>query len=281
MTDVVKASDRTFGFEIEILIPEELSNLIVGGISWHNPAEAVFLPIGWVIKSDSSVRGESGFISCEIVSPVLSGEDGLIEVAYVLDFLKDVGAKGNDSTGIHVHVGAGDFSQSEVFNLIENFKPVEQFLYRQSGESSIVRWENNRYTRTGNHYCKPSHLWGTMDDPDHNDYHTDRYRSLNLTNMNVMHPSHGQRIGRKNTAEFRIFSTTTDAETAVGIIYFVVALVTNTKNSGVLNIPGDSDRKAIHRALFKDKPEARIVQDEVCWDVLLFQAKKAKKAKLQ
>jgi len=108
---MTSVSTRTIGIEIECLLPD--------GQTRANAAAAVAARLGkpcyaesynhrtaahWKIVTDgslsNSVRG------MEVVSPKLSGLEGLAEIAKVMDALQDFGATVDKSCGFHVHVGA-------------------------------------------------------------------------------------------------------------------------------------------------------------------------------
>jgi len=59
----------------------------------------------WKIVSDMSIRGNQAF---ELVSPILQGDNGLMQVEIVCEVLKRLDAKVNTSCGMHVHIDARD-----------------------------------------------------------------------------------------------------------------------------------------------------------------------------
>jgi len=61
----------------------------------------------WKIVSDCSIRGNQGF---ELVSPILEGDNGLMQIEVVCQVLKTLNAKVNTSCGLHVHVDARDIN---------------------------------------------------------------------------------------------------------------------------------------------------------------------------
>jgi hypothetical protein len=69
---------------------------------WREARNQVYNDRQWVIGADCTINGEHPM---EIKSPILKGFDGIETLARVLKILKDLGAKTNDSTGLHVHVG--------------------------------------------------------------------------------------------------------------------------------------------------------------------------------
>lgn len=73
---------------------------------------------GWKITDDGSITGD---YSVELVSPILSGPAGLLEVAKVVKLMADAGAKVNKSCGFHVHVDAQDLSSKTLFNVYRRY----------------------------------------------------------------------------------------------------------------------------------------------------------------
>src|SRR5262245_33404466 len=97
----IDVNDLTFGIEIETAMPHGVVR--VGG--YHYGTQVPQLPEGWKAERDGSIRCPAGHEACEIVSPVLKGDDGIRQVVQVLAWLKSAGAQVNRSTGFHVHVG--------------------------------------------------------------------------------------------------------------------------------------------------------------------------------
>jgi len=100
-------SSLTFGAEFETVCPldrhaaarrvTEITGLPVFSAMGTAPAGS------WKIVSDGSIRGRGHPL--EFVSPVLSGQAGLDQVAAFVNALKAIGCAVNTSTGFHVHVG--------------------------------------------------------------------------------------------------------------------------------------------------------------------------------
>ena len=143
-------SDRKFGIEIEHLIPGDRapdvmdhndsyyedctcldcnpdayeyeicavsrnivrkSGLVVSGTD-HGRKEN-----DWVVKEDGSLS----HLGCELVSPILSGEDGLRDVGKALDALAESGATVDRSCGLHVHVDAGGLTANAFVRCFEQY----------------------------------------------------------------------------------------------------------------------------------------------------------------
>ncbi len=78
----------------------------------------VTMPDGrkWKVVSDGSLCGTSS----ETVTPVMTVAD-LDTLQKVVRALRRKGAKANSRTGLHVHVGAADFTAENVKNLVRTF----------------------------------------------------------------------------------------------------------------------------------------------------------------
>jgi hypothetical protein len=111
------ANDLTFGVEFETTIPA--GAVPVGNYYSPNDLSEVGFPPGWRVKSDGSIRSGGGRQGAEFVSPILRGADGIRSVLAILRNLNDIGAKVNDSTGLHIHVGWSGV-QDELFAIADD-----------------------------------------------------------------------------------------------------------------------------------------------------------------
>jgi hypothetical protein len=197
-----------------------------------------------------------------VVSGVLAGEDGLVQVVAVFDQLKAMGAKVNDSTGLHVHIDGRHIPECRIAELVANYRAYERLLYGVNGKKAVTRWNNSTY-------CKPSHLWGTEGSAS-----VDRYRGLNLKNY--------YNYSQKKTVEFRMFAGTLDAEVVVGILYILTGLVVRTLNDGTFAEDAGQTAAQQFRSfgeMFRGT-QYRIIPDAPVWDVLLPLGKLTKKASI-
>src|SRR5262245_13438734 len=94
----MNANELTFGIEIECLIPAANAPQVGG---YHAGRQIEDLPTGWNAQHDGSIRTRRGYVGVEVVSPVLSGPDGVRQVKFVCEWLASIGAKVNQSTGLH------------------------------------------------------------------------------------------------------------------------------------------------------------------------------------
>ena len=120
-------SALTFGAEFETVCPLSRANAAAfitrtTGIPVHSAIGGV--PAGmWSIVADGSITGGNGL---EFVSPILSGEAGLEQVAKVVNALAAMNCTVNTSTGFHVHVGVGRNAPVDMFkNLIKLYGRFE------------------------------------------------------------------------------------------------------------------------------------------------------------
>lgn len=125
-------SGGTFGVELECV-----------GISRDQAADAVTAVLGyrppvvgyhgtadysrWSSQYDGSLQSPNG-LSCELVSPVLSGADGFAELEAVMAALTAAGASVNRSCGTHVHHGVDHLDGAQMSLLVENLFAVQPAL---------------------------------------------------------------------------------------------------------------------------------------------------------
>ena len=115
-------ANRKFGVEIEINglhtngAADVLNavNIECRSEGYHHETRAY-----WKTVTDSSVSG------CEVVSPPMSGEEGVREVRKVARALARGGASVDRRCGLHVHVDAAGLSVSDVCNIIERYSAFE------------------------------------------------------------------------------------------------------------------------------------------------------------
>ena len=223
-------TERTFGIEIEFLsaVPREYVTVIMNqaGIKMvhvesYSQAHSTDYSDGtWKCVSDGSVRngnGHNGLTfhrgyvgSCEVVSPILKGAEGLAEVRKVCDVLNnsDIKAKVNKSCGLHVHHGAEDFTEKNLKNVFYLYKAYEDELDQLVSPS---RRKNNAY------FCEGFKL-------QNRDYFKmtkfDRYYKVNL-----------DAYARHCTVEIRHMNGTTDADKICGWTVFTQAIIERSVHS--------------------------------------------------
>lgn len=140
--------NRKFGVELEVVYHRTMNDLAdalraagieVASVSYYGDAHAQ-RPT-WKIVTDGSVS--RGF---EVVSPILSGEEGLAEVARVCRALVEAGATVDRSTGLHVHFDAADLSATHIARFLGFYAKHEDSIDLLVAESR--RANSNRYTES-------------------------------------------------------------------------------------------------------------------------------------
>ena len=140
-------TDRTFGVEIEFTtngsrtqsevaarVNSAFRSIDIVSEGWNHDTRN-----HWKIVTDSSC----GF---ELVSPILSGSDGLKEAQKVINALSNVdGVMVNRSCGIHVHVGCNDITKTGMINTLVHYAKNELLIESVLAPSrrATSRWANS------------------------------------------------------------------------------------------------------------------------------------------
>jgi hypothetical protein len=200
----MNAAEMTFGVEFEVCIPNATA-VIIG--RYHHGMQVRELPTGWTAQNDTSIHPPVGYKAVEIVSPVLKGAEGLQQVVAVCKWLQAVGAKVNQTTGFHVHIGFDKNNQAALKRLVATFANHEKAIYAITGTRAR---ENNTYCRSvlQSADIKHVHKHGLPS-------YLNRYFLLNIANL----------IGRMPTVEFRAFAGTTSETKAIGYIRVALGFV--------------------------------------------------------
>lgn len=154
-------SALTFGIEIECVglsLRAARTALNTAGITCEDFGYTHATHSVWKVVPDGSLTSRSG--SCEVVSPVLSGRDGLTEVRTVMSVLRAAGASINQSCGMHIHIGVDVLTQQHQANIIRNYgawqyamtawilkRRINNYFCAlrtvQQTEDLATRWENS------------------------------------------------------------------------------------------------------------------------------------------
>lgn len=225
-----------FGVEIEIIIPDGKRDgytleKVASELTRLGPPTVIFagythaVTSTWKIVTDRSLSSANGNadLCCELVSPILKGEEGLVSMRILLENVRKLGITSNSTCGFHVHVDAtkatNPLQEMATMGTLHGLKRVVQcFVALENAFDLIVArsWDSNSAAtgrRTNrNHFCGSNLLafgslsnrqrWERLDrvvnytelvrctNPDN-----DRYRKLNLTNI--------IKSDRPSTCEFR------------------------------------------------------------------------------
>jgi len=140
---------NTLGVEIELALPQGMSldefdkqcydELIKAGLK-ATKYGVDKKPGHWAVTRDGSIYPNGR----EIVSPILTGVDGIEDLRKAIVALRNTGGSINSSVGIHVHMGAQGLSLDQTKNVVYNYHGFQDL---------INKFLHN--TRTNNGYAQP------------------------------------------------------------------------------------------------------------------------------
>jgi hypothetical protein len=147
----VKLDDaRTFGVEFEFCAPMDREDMAQTlryyGVDCYHEYYNHETRDHWKLVSDGSLDGDwqnDNDWTMELVSPPLSGREGLAEVSRVLECLNDSNCTVNSTCGLHVHHDARDLSL-----------PAFRILAKAALKYEDVLDELVAGDRVGNYYCR-------------------------------------------------------------------------------------------------------------------------------
>lgn len=192
--------------------------------------------------SDSSIHGDNPI---ECVSPVLEGNDnGFESLKNCCKTLNEAEARVNRSTGLHVHIGVSNITDTWFVNIFKNYKMLESVIDTFMAPSR---------RRDNNTFCKSlagfNFDFGCNTIPDVQRKLSSRYFKVNPMAIN-----------RHGTIEFRQHQGTTDFEKISNWVRFCAKLVEwSAKNtltglvSSIDEIPFITESE---KAFFKARAEA-------------------------
>jgi len=217
-------TSRSFGIEIEMyskVSEEHVSRLLnEAGIACQVEGYNHSTRPHWKIVSDGSIDYRRGWHSFELVSPVLSGEEGLLQIRQVCAILNGpiVQATINKSCGLHVHHGASDFGVKQLRNVVNLYKNHEAEMDEMVPPSR--RRSNAYYCNTLQH-IDAGQLFRTSR------HHRTPQLGLNSRYYKVNMAA----FQRHSTVEIRHFGGTTDADKICGWVCLTQALVERAASS--------------------------------------------------
>lgn len=140
------AFNRNFGVEVEFygstktVLTRNLRNC---GVSHQFESYNHTTRNHWKFTTDSSISGSNGR---EMVSPVLSGNEGLRSLRSACKALRLSAAKVNRSCGVHVHLDVNDFTVENMRALVKNWFLLETQFDKMMPVSR--RADNNTYCKS-------------------------------------------------------------------------------------------------------------------------------------
>lgn len=166
----------------------------------------------WKIVMDASVTGSNG---CEVVSPVLTGTKGLVELRKALQALAACGALVNRSTGLHIHFGARGLSLQQWKNLLINYHGLEPIIDDMMQQTR----RNNQYARSLRDIS--GFVQKVQDADNFNELRSilgTRYRKVNLESYD-----------RHGTVEFRQHAGNVEIDSVINWVLFLHYLIEVSK----------------------------------------------------
>ena len=231
--------NRKFGVELELYglnQAEATAVLNAAGITCYNESYNHQTRTWWKAVSDASIVDHNGRShydnakTCEIVSPILSGTDGLETVRKVCRALTAAGGKVNKSTGLHVHIDARGFSPRVLATLafryakhetvIDSFMPASRRANENNFCQSMIR--NANYYRNDIITASDANAFARA---------FPRQSKLNF-----------HAYLRHGTVEFRHHSGSLNAEKVSNWIKFCHAFVQTSINMSTVAIPSVNNR---------------------------------------
>ena len=176
----------------------------------------------WTILRDRSVKAEfegkeidDNIYACELVSPVLTPQS-LSTLFQVIDIIKSVGGKVNETCGIHIHIDKPE-NFDDLMSLLRKWIIEQQEIY---DFFSVADWRREKYCKFYNNFplvtkfrdedTLMKFMYDKYTEKD-SEKRTLRYYGLNLHS-----------IYTHNTVEFRIFNGTLDKVEIAKIIDWVL-----------------------------------------------------------
>jgi hypothetical protein len=173
---------------------------------------------GWRVETDSSLHNEPSMAhrGIEVVSPILSGAEGLATVARMMTTIQAMGGRVNSTCGFHVHVGFDREQVDALVRLIYLSANVQDALFASTGSPDRVHSD----------YCRPvkENFRALKTKP------VRSYRALKhdapcgCLKMNMVNISQVVDDGRP-TVEFRVFQGTLNVAKARGYVQMALGLV--------------------------------------------------------
>ena len=159
----------------------------------------------WKVERDGSV-----YSGGEVISPILQGADGFVQIQKVMKAIKEAGGGVSRSCGLHVHLGVRDMTKEQRAELVgrwyQNETMIKQFVSRS-------RWSNS-YCQTVN----PSEVtrWQNLilAGRDPGKHEVNRTSSLNITPFNTA-----------GTYEVRLHQGSLNSKKITAWIKFLLAFV--------------------------------------------------------
>jgi len=243
-------SQRTFGIEIEMInmTPDRAAAVLqAAGINAHREGYNHTTRPYWKVVTDGSLRDNnmSNMNTCEVVSPILQGNEGLADTEKVCNALKAAGATVNKTCGLHVHIGASDLTVEVMKNVFTRYAVLENDIHTFLPKSRV----DNLYARRCSLALTPEFKSATTLERAiravgnaYGDQMYNRYSSVNLA-----------AYLRHTTVEFRQHSGTVEFEKIKNWVEFTMSFVEASKTIVAEDKSGRETRMKIKKFLLENK----------------------------
>lgn len=188
----------------------------------------------WKLMNDASVRAQkkgggtaTTDYRVELVSPICRYGD-IETVQEIVRELRKAGVMVNETTGIHVHIGANGHTARSLKNIVNIMASKEDLLFQslEVRQERAERWckkvDDNLLRRLNGTRVTTEEdvreLWYNGSDGAREHYHHSRYHALNLHS-----------VWQKGTVEFRCFNATTHAGKIKAYIQLCLAISAQAK----------------------------------------------------
>lgn len=174
-------------------------------------------------KVDGQIEGAPNEYRTEVVSPILSYDD-IPKLQELVRTLRKAGAMVNSSCGIHIHVGAEQFTPKTLRNLVNlmaskedmiyhalQIDPIRKGRYCQKTDGTFLAKLNKKQPQTMAEFADIWYIQAPFGRNEH--YNCSRYHGLNL-----------HATFTKGIVEFRLFNGTLHAGEIKAYIQFCLAL---------------------------------------------------------
>ena len=174
-------------------------------------------------KVDGQIEGATNEYRTEVVSPILSYDD-IPKLQELVRTLRKAGALVNSSCGIHIHVGAEQFTPKTLRNLVNlmaskedmiyhalQIDPIREGRYCQKTDGTFLAKLNKKQPQTMEEFADIWYIQAPFGRNEH--YNCSRYHGLNL-----------HATFTKGTVEFRLFNGTLHAGEIKAYIQFCLAV---------------------------------------------------------
>lgn len=213
--------NRQFGIEIECYgvsrerLAREIRNL---GVDCYSEGYNHNSRSHWKVVRDGSINARRGQ-ACEVVSPILQGEDGLQQLEKVCQALYNCRALINKSCGLHIHFNAREFDLNTWKRIFKNYIKHESVIDSMMPRSR--RANNNTYCKSMmNRFSSQTEAFGKID-------RARRIQSLasTMTGRERYYKINVESYFRHGTIEFRQHSGTREFSKMKNWILFLHRLV--------------------------------------------------------